>query len=213
MDTTNFIKSLNSLSDQELYRVKDNIVEQLNIVEALLMSRWNSEEHSAVINDLTHNGKFEVEYPEIEFQVPEAAEVTPEPQKEQRVWTEDQIRKLLETKDSAVENAIVRLFKLQTASEQDSRHTNTHNGVGFNAADSVAGTHFAQWLLGLNHKNQQRYAKKSLTSPQAVTRGQRGGRSGWYRYCGTHNMTPIQRARRIAIKHIGQLVAIANGEL
>ena len=107
----------------------------------------------------------------------------------------------------------MRLFKLQTASEQNSRHTDTHNGVGFNAADSVAGTHFAQWLLGLNHKNQQRYAKKSLTSPQAIARGQRGGRAGWFRYCGTHNMTPIQRARRIALKHIGQLVAIANGEL
>ena len=210
MDTNNFIKSLNSLSDQELFRVKDNLVEQLNAVESLLMSRWKSEEHSPVINDLTHNDKFELVTPEIEFQVPEVA---PEPQKEQRVWTEDQIRNLLETKDSAVENAIVRLFKLQTASEQNSRHTDTHNGVGFNAADSVAGTHFAQWLLGLNHKNQQRYAKKSLTSPQAIARGQRGGRAGWFRYCGTHNMTPIQRARRIALKHIGQLVAIANGEL
>ena len=210
MDTTNFIKSLNSLTTQELYRVKDNIVEQLNAVESLLQSRWKSEEHSAVINDLTHNGKFELDTPEIEFQVPEVA---PEPQKEQRVWTEDKIRNLLETKDSAVENAIVRLFKLQTASEQNSRHTDTHNGVGFNAADSVAGTHFAQWLLGLDHKNQQRYAKKSLTSPQAIARGQRGGRAGWFRYCGTHNMTPIQRARRIALKHIGQLVAIANGEL
>lgn len=210
MDNTNFIKSLNSLTTQELYRVKDNIVEQLNAVESLLQSRWKSEEHSAVINDLTHNGKFELVTPEIEFQVPEVA---PEPQKEQRVWTEDKIRNLLETKDSAVENAIVRLFKLQTASEQNSRHTDTHNGVGFNAADSVAGTHFAQWLLGLDHKNQQRYAKKSLTSPQAIARGQRGGRAGWFRYCGTHNMTPIQRARRIALKHIGQLVAIANGEL
>ena len=185
MDTTNFIKSLNSLSDQELYRVKDNLVEQLNIVEALMQARWKQEEVTPVIEIPT----------------------------EERKWTEDQIRNLLETKDSAVENAIVRLFKLQTASEQNSRHTNTHNGVGFNAADSVAGTHFAQWLLGLNHKNQQRYAKKSLTSPQAVARGQRGGRAGWFRYCGTHNMTPIQRARRIALKHIGQLVAIANGEL
>ena len=210
MDTTQFIQSLQSLSNEELYRVKDRIVDQLNAVESLLMSRWKAEEHSAIANDLSHNGKFEVVYPEIEFQVPEVA---PEPKKEQRVWTEDMIRNLLETKDSAVENAIVRLFKLQTASEQNSRHTDTHNGVGFNAADSVAGTHFAQWLLGLNHKNQQRYAKKSLTSPQAIARGQRGGRSGWFRYCGTHNMTPIQRARRIALKHIGQLVAIANGEL
>ena len=54
MDTTNFIKSLNSLSDQELYRVKDNLVEQLNIVEALLMSRWKSEEHSAIALSLIH---------------------------------------------------------------------------------------------------------------------------------------------------------------
>ena len=185
MDTTNFIQSLNSLSTQELYQVKDNLVEQLNIVEALMQARWKQEEVTPVIETPT----------------------------EERVWTEDEIRSLLLTKDSAVENAIVRLFKLQTASEQNSRHTNTHNGVGFNAADSVAGTHFAQWLLGLNHKNQQRYAKKSLTSPQAVARGERGGRTGWYKYCGAHNMTPIERARRIAIKHIGQLVAIANGEL
>ena len=50
MDTTNFIKSLNSLTTQELYRVKDNLVEQLNAVESLLQSRWKAEEHSAIIN-------------------------------------------------------------------------------------------------------------------------------------------------------------------
>ena len=46
MDTTNFIKSLNSLTTQELYRVKDNIIEQLNIVESLVIARHKEAEQT-----------------------------------------------------------------------------------------------------------------------------------------------------------------------
>ena len=205
MDTTNFIKSLNALSTQELYRVKDNLVDQLNIVEALLMSRWNPEEHSAIANDLSHNGKFEVVYPEIDFEVPASSTSSNEASS---TYDREQIDELLRSSDKAVERAIIRLFELQTADEQRCAQANHNNGVGFNKADSPAGTAFARYLLGFNWRNQRAYEPKSLNHPHALQIAQRGGRKGWDRYC--HGERPIDRARRIALKHSAQLVGLAN---
>ena len=202
MDTTNFIKSLNSLSDQELYRVKDNLVEQLNIVEALLMSRWKSEEHSAIANDLSHNGKFEVVYPEIEFEVP--TQSTSHPEREvPREWTRDEIDAKLRASDQAVEAAIIRLFELQTAGEQRTAGTHCQNAEGFNAADAKAGTRFARWLLGMDDRNVVKYPKKSLNHPRASRI--------FGRYC-QDGGTVMDRARKIALKHSAQLVTIANAK-
>ena len=205
MDTTQFIQSLQSLSNEELYRVKDRIVEQLNIVESLLQSRWKAEEHSPVINDLSHNGKFEVVTPVIDFEVPASSTSRNEASS---TYGREQIDELLRTSDKAVERAIIRLFELQTADEQRSSQANHHNGVGFNKADSPAGTAFARYLLGFNWRNQRVYDPKSLNHPHALQIAQRGGRKGWDRYC--HGERPIDRARRIALKHSAQLVGLAN---
>ena len=202
MDTTNFIKSLNALSTQELYRVKDNLVDQLNIVEALLMSRWKSEEHSAIANDLSHNGKFEVVYPEIDFEVP--AQSTSHPEREvAREWTRDEIDAKLRASDQAVEAAIIRLFELQTAGEQRTAGTHCQNAEGFNAADAKAGTRFARWLLGMDDRNVVKYPKKSLNHPRASRI--------FGRYC-QDGGTVMDRARKIALKHSAQLVTIANAK-
>ena len=202
MDTTNFIKSLNALSTQELYRVKDNLVDQLNIVEALLMSRWNPEEHSAIANDLSHNGKFEVVYPEIEFEVP--TQSTSHPEREvPREWTRDDIDAKLRASDQAVEAAIIRLFELQTAGEQRTAGTHCQNAEGFNAADAKAGTRFARWLLGMDDRNVVKYPKKSLNHPRASRI--------FGRYC-QDGGTVMDRARKIALKHSAQLVTLANAK-
>lgn len=202
MDTTNFIKSLNALSTQELYRVKDNLVDQLNIVEALLMSRWKSEEHSAIANDLSHNGKFEVVYPEIDFEVP--AQSASHPEREvPREWTRDEIDAKLRASDQAVEAAIIRLFELQTAGEQRTAGTHCQNAEGFNAADAKAGTRFARWLLGMDDRNVVKYPKKSLNHPRASRI--------FGRYC-QDGGTVMDRARKIALKHSAQLVTIANAK-
>ena len=205
MDTTQFIQSLQSLSNEELYRVKDRIVDQLNAVESLLMSRWKAEEHSAIANDLSHNGKFEVVYPEIDFEVPASSTSR---NGASSTYDREQIDELLRSSDKAVERAIIRLFELQTADEQRCAQANHNNGVGFNKADSPAGTAFARYLLGFNWRNQRAYEPKSLNHPHALQIAQRGGRKGWDRYC--HGERPIDRARRIALKHSAQLVGLAN---
>jgi len=182
MDTTQFIQSLQSLSNEELFLVKDNIIQQLHIVESLVLARLNDNSETPASSTSRNEAS--------------------------STYGREQIDELLRTSDKAVERAIIRLFELQTADEQRSSQANHHNGVGFNKADSPAGTAFARYLLGFNWRNQRAYEPKSLNHPHALQIAQRGGRKGWDRYC--HGERPIDRARRIALKHSAQLVDLAN---
>lgn len=116
-------------------------------------------------------------------------------------YTRDQIDNILRTNDRAVERAILRLFELQTADEQNATTTKHDNGRGFRSSDARAGTRFARWLLGMNDRNQVKYAKKLLTNPKADRI--------FINYCRKGERV-IDRARRIALTHSRQLVAIAN---
>lgn len=116
-------------------------------------------------------------------------------------YTREQINELLNTNDRAVERAIIRLFELQNADEQQWGTTNAQNGRGFCSSDARAGTRFARWLQGMDNKNVVRYAKKSLNNPRAM------GIFG--KYC-QNGGTVMDRARKIALKHSAQLVIIAN---
>ena len=116
-------------------------------------------------------------------------------------YTREQIDNILRTNDRAVERAILRLFELQTADEQKTAGTNQDNGRGFRSSDARAGTRFARWLLGMNDRNQVKYAKKLLTNPKADRI--------FINYCRKGERV-IDRARRIALTHSRQLVAIAN---
>ena len=116
-------------------------------------------------------------------------------------YTRDQIDNILRTNDRAVERAILRLFELQTADEQKIGGTNADNGRGFRSSDARAGTRFARWLLGMNDRNVVKYAKKLLTNPKADVI--------FINYCRKGERV-IDRARRIALTHSRQLVAIAN---
>ena len=124
-------------------------------------------------------------------------------------WNRDNIIALLNSSDTAVERAIVRLYQLQTASEQRRNHTTNKNFVGFNAADGTAGSSFAKWLLGMNKRGVVgSYPPKSLLHPNCD--------KVFYKYRRTVNGNKdrvIDRARHIAIKHSKQLVDIANGDL
>ena len=182
MDTTQFIQSLQSLSNEELFLVKDNIIQQLNIVESLVLARLNDNSVAPASSTSSNEAS--------------------------STYDREQIDELLRTSDKAVERAIIRLFELQTADEQRCAQANHNNGVGFNKADSPAGTAFARYLLGFNWRNQRAYEPKSLNHPHALQIAQRGGRKGWDRYC--HGERPIDRARRIALKHSAQLVGLAN---
>ena len=116
-------------------------------------------------------------------------------------FTREQIDAMLRTNDAAVERAIIRLFTMQNADEQQWGTTNAQNGRGFCSSDARAGTRFARWLQGMDNKNVVRYAKKSLNNPKA------NGIFGKYCKGGEDVMG---RARRIALKHSQQLVDFAN---
>ena len=117
-----------------------------------------------------------------------------------RIWTREEIDKLLIENDIAVMRGIVRLFELQTEDEVTTAQTKHENSVGFTAADAKAGTRMARWLLGMNDRNERRYPPKDLRHPlcqRVLGRYAQGG-------------TVMQRARKIALKHSRQLVNIAN---
>jgi len=66
-------------------------------------------------------------------------------------WNKDTIRELLAKNDTAVERAILAIFKRQTEDEQatsDTRHT---NGRGFSQAHAKRGSHLAKWILSGRH--------------------------------------------------------------
>ncbi len=62
-------------------------------------------------------------------------------------WTKDRVKKLLMTNDRAVERAMVALYRLQTADEQEAGTTAHRNGQGFSGATAVNGTYYAKWVL------------------------------------------------------------------
>lgn len=62
-------------------------------------------------------------------------------------YTTEDIRKLLDTNDRAVERAILHLYSQQTDDEQRARFSKYTNKVGFNGSDAGYGSYLATWLL------------------------------------------------------------------
>lgn len=70
---------------------------------------------------------------------------TPAPAK--RVWTEDEIRELVQTNDKVLYGALKKLYAEQTADEQRAGETKVHNNAGFNGADSRFLSSVSQFLI------------------------------------------------------------------
>ena len=102
-----------------------------------------------------------------------------------KIWNRAEIEEIISSSDIAVEKAIVRLFNLGS----------------FHERDSEAGTHFAQWLSGMNGEGEVKYPKKSLGHHRAVRR---------FRKMCLRGEEPIDRARRIALLHSQVLTDYAN---
>ena len=81
-----------------------------------------------------------------------------------RIWTEDEIRELVQTNDKVLYGALKKLYAEQTADEQRSGETKYHNGVGFNGADSRIMSSFAEFLIrtGFLTDKQKAVARKKL---------------------------------------------------
>ena len=54
-----------------------------------------------------------------------------------KIWTVEEIKDLVLNNDRAVVKGVVRIFELQTYTEQNSENTINHNGVGFGAFDAA----------------------------------------------------------------------------
>lgn len=84
------------------------------------------------------------------------------PQK--RVWTEDEIRTLVQTNDKVLYGALKNLYDCQTSDEKTDGETSHQNGAGFNATDAPILSSFAQFLAktGFLTDKQKVVARKKL---------------------------------------------------
>ena len=109
----------------------------------------------------------------------------------QRTYSADYIKQMILTDARWTERALIALYNQQTASEQNARETNEHNGRGFTGADAWLLTDFAKQLLGIGS-----YTYNGRTYPRTQKRA----------------LTPAQlaRARQKLGKYAKQLTRIAN---
>lgn len=99
-------------------------------------------------------------------------EVSVEPEAK-RVWTEEEIKTLVQTKDKVLYGALKKLYACQTADEQSSAETTHSNGVGFNALDAEFLTSCSQFLLKngyLTDKQKAVVRKKLVKYNKQLTR-------------------------------------------
>ena len=64
-----------------------------------------------------------------------------------RIWSEDEIRNLIQTNETVLYRALLKLYGCQTAEEKDSGETKDHNGAGFNSFDAKFLTSASEFLL------------------------------------------------------------------
>ena len=96
------------------------------------------------------------------------------------MWTQDQIKSLLNTSDNAVVRAVSAIYALQTADEKVTGDTRHHNGVGFNGVDARLGSYYADWiskhgrLTGQHLNRARRMMLKYTRQLAAIANEQRG---------------------------------------
>lgn len=94
----------------------------------------------------------------------ETAKKAKEPAPKKRVWTEEEIKVLVQTNDKVLYGAIRKMYDQQTADEQGSGETKHRNGVGFNGADARIMSSFAEFLnrTGFLTPKQRAVARRKL---------------------------------------------------
>lgn len=81
-----------------------------------------------------------------------------------RIWTEDEIRELIQTNDKVLYGALRNLYNEQTEDEKAEGDTKHNNGVGFNGADAKIMSSFAEFLkrTGFLTPKQKAVARRKL---------------------------------------------------
>lgn len=83
---------------------------------------------------------------------------------EQKIWTKEEIKVLLEKNDEMVKRSVLKLYEKQTESEKVAGQTHEFNGVGFNGTDSAILSSFAEFAnkSGFLTKKQIAIARKKM---------------------------------------------------
>jgi len=92
---------------------------------------------------------------------------------EKRVWTEEEIKDIIQRSDKALYGALKRLYQEQTADEQRVGSTKYYNGVGFNGADSKFLSSVSEFLLKneyLTDKQKATTRRKMIKYTKQLTR-------------------------------------------
>jgi hypothetical protein len=76
----------------------------------------------------------------------------------ERVWTKDEIKHLLDTSPKMVYRSVVKIFEKQTEDEQRAETTSHHNGVGFNGIDAEIMSSFAKQIMRGKKLSDKQYA-------------------------------------------------------
>lgn len=90
-----------------------------------------------------------------------------------KVWTEEEIKTLIQTNDKVLYRALIRLYECQTEDEQSCGATNHTNGQGFNGVDAPILTSFAKFLTEygrLSPKQKEICRRKLIKYNKQLTR-------------------------------------------
>lgn len=90
-----------------------------------------------------------------------------------RIWTEDEIRTMVQTNDRALYGALKKLYACQTEDEKRAGETRVYNKVGFNGADSKFLSSVAEFLLRtgfLTSKQKAATRKRMIKYTKQLTR-------------------------------------------
>lgn len=81
-----------------------------------------------------------------------------------RIWTEEEIKVLIQENDKVLYGALRKLYAEQTAEEQANGNTKVQNGIGFNGVDAPILSSFCEFLnkTGFLTPKQKILARKKL---------------------------------------------------
>jgi hypothetical protein len=81
-----------------------------------------------------------------------------------KVWTKNEIKGLIESRDDAVVRGMLRIYDLQTESEKVFGDTHANNGVGFSGVDGEIMSSFVEFYNKANFLSykQMKIARKKM---------------------------------------------------
>lgn len=84
--------------------------------------------------------------------------------KPKRVWTEEEIKVLIQTNDTVLYRALLKLYACQTDTEKETSSTRNRNGAGFNSYDAKFLTSVSKFLKARGYltSKQKEITRKKL---------------------------------------------------